>query len=217
MCKTHISSEHTDMLQFQQNNRALYPGPRLPQNLLIDSLSVRLRVYLKQTLRSCGDILRTAGRASSITVAAILPPEPDSSVLPEDLASCYKIEDGALSDQLIAAFSHFRGRGGRPFNNDRNNGNSNNHARGNYGGSFGRSSSGTAPSQCAHAPCGQIHVLRECCLCRGQAHPIDRCWHIIGLPDRLQNMANTFKQLHGQNPGPRSASPSAPTSVPRAS
>jgi hypothetical protein len=40
---------------------------------------------------------------------------------------------------------------------------------------------------------------------------------MIGLPDRQQNVANSFKELHGQNARPWSASASAATSVQRTS
>ncbi len=39
-------------------------------------------------------------------------------------------------------------------------------------------------------------------ICRGQAHHISRCWHVIGVPDRIKTTVDGFKQLKAQGAGP---------------
>jgi hypothetical protein len=50
---------------------------------------------------------------------------------------------------------------------------------------------------CRHLACLKQHSPKGCCICSGQQHPIEKCWHITCFPAAKQHMANQFK-LHFQ-------------------
>jgi hypothetical protein len=55
---------------------------------------------------------------------------------------------------------------------------------------------------CRHLACLKQHSSDDCCICSGQGHPIEKCWHVTGLPAGKQHMADQFKLLHQQLTGP---------------
>jgi hypothetical protein len=61
----------------------------------------------------------------------------------------------------------------------------------------------TGPAEpCKHAACSRTHPTNECCICRGP-HFVNRCWHVIGLPDGIKAIKDNFvnyilqKMVHG--------------------
>jgi hypothetical protein len=60
----------------------------------------------------------------------------------------------------------------------------------------------TGPAEpCKHAACSQTHPTNECCICRGP-HFVNRCWHVLGLPDGIAAIKENFKKQHATNDGP---------------
>jgi hypothetical protein len=60
----------------------------------------------------------------------------------------------------------------------------------------------TGPAEpCKHAACSRTHPTNECCICRGP-HFVNRCWHVLGLPDGIAVMKETFKKQHAANDRP---------------
>jgi hypothetical protein len=68
--KCFITLETADVLQFQRAHRGQTPEPSLSRNLLVDALSARISVCLKDTVRSSTTLARTTARTIS-RVAAI--------------------------------------------------------------------------------------------------------------------------------------------------
>jgi hypothetical protein len=61
----------------------------------------------------------------------------------------------------------------------------------------------TGPAEpCKHdAACCRTHPTNECCICRGP-HFVNRCWHVLGLPDGIAAIKENFKKQHAANDGP---------------
>jgi hypothetical protein len=60
----------------------------------------------------------------------------------------------------------------------------------------------TGPAEpCKHAACSRTHPTNECCICR-RAHFVNRCWHVIGLPDGIKAIKDNFVKLHTAKDGP---------------
>jgi hypothetical protein len=55
---------------------------------------------------------------------------------------------------------------------------------------------------CRHLACLKQHSPDDCCICSGQRHPIEKCWHISGLPAGKQHMADQYKFHFQQSTGP---------------
>jgi hypothetical protein len=51
---------------------------------------------------------------------------------------------------------------------------------------------------CRHLACSKQHSPDSCCICSVQRHPIEKCWHVTGLPAGKQHMADQFKLHHHQ-------------------
>jgi hypothetical protein len=59
----------------------------------------------------------------------------------------------------------------------------------------------TGPAEpCKHATCSRTHPVNECCICRGP-HFVTRCWYVLGLPDSIAAITDSFKKLHAENDG----------------
>jgi hypothetical protein len=43
---------------------------------------------------------------------------------------------------------------------------------------------------CRHLACSKQHSPDDCCICSGQRHPIEKRWHVTGLPAGKQHMAD---------------------------
>jgi hypothetical protein len=54
---------------------------------------------------------------------------------------------------------------------------------------------------CKHAACSRTHPTNECCICRGP-HFVNRCWHVIGLPEGIAAIKDNFFKQHTANDGP---------------
>jgi hypothetical protein len=60
----------------------------------------------------------------------------------------------------------------------------------------------TGPAEpCKHAACSLTHPTNECCICR-EPHFVNRCWHVLGLPDGIAAIKENFKKQHAANDGP---------------
>jgi hypothetical protein len=60
----------------------------------------------------------------------------------------------------------------------------------------------TGPAKpCKHAACSRTHPVNECCIYRGP-HFVNRCWHVLGLPDGIAAIKDNFKKQHTANDGP---------------
>jgi hypothetical protein len=76
--------------------------------------------------------------------------------------------------------------------------------------SHGRESGPAEP--CKHTACSRTHPVNECCICRGP-HFVNRCWHVLGLPDGIAVIKDNFVKQHATNEGPwnrNNAPPRAP-------
>jgi hypothetical protein len=60
----------------------------------------------------------------------------------------------------------------------------------------------TGPAEpCKHAACSRTHPINECCICRGP-HFVNRCCHVIGLPEGITAIKDNFVKQHTPNDRP---------------
>jgi hypothetical protein len=54
---------------------------------------------------------------------------------------------------------------------------------------------------CKHAACSRTHPTNECRICHGPRF-VNRCWHVIGLPEGIAAIKDNFVKQHTANDGP---------------
>jgi hypothetical protein len=106
----------------------------------------------------------TSSQSPRVASAIVQPSEFDRILLqvtpePEEIvAMCTQIlEDSILVDKVVAAMQ----------------------------GSYARHCQPQAEKRQAALLCRHLakqHSPNDCCICRGQRHPIEKCWHVTGLP-----------------------------------
>jgi hypothetical protein len=103
----------------------------------------------------------------------------DIAPAPAQIRSCCtQLGDPILTDELVAAFQgNFRRQNRPPLGDKR------------------------PPGLCPHLQCSNHHFPDDCCCCNNQRHPIEHCWHVIGLPTGKQAMLEQFKAQHASGAG----------------
>jgi hypothetical protein len=96
---------------------------------------------------------------------------------------CTQLGDPDLTDSFVAAIQHnnFRRQSRPPLPDKR------------------------AAALCPHLHCSTVHSPDDCCLCQGQRHPIERFWHVIGLPENKQPTPASFKAQFASGSSPWAA------------
>jgi hypothetical protein len=103
----------------------------------------------------------------------------DIAPAPEQIVAwCSQIGNSTLTAEIVAAFQgNFRCQSRPPLGDKR------------------------PPGLCPHLQCSNHHSPDYCCICNNQRHPIERCWHVIGLPSGKTAMLKQFKAQHASSSG----------------
>jgi hypothetical protein len=181
--RIHLQKEEGDLQVFARRYRPMSREPPAPAHLHADELYDRLQAIV-------GPLDREAktSSAKSMQVAAISVSSNNNnfdSIIanvatdPENIvAMCAQIGDSIMVEEVVAAMQGNFARRHQPQSEKR------------------------PVGLCKHLSCSKVHSPDDCCLCSGQRHPIERCWHIIGLPEMKQKMAEQFKIHQQQSTGP---------------
>ena len=106
----------------------------------------------------------------------------DVAPAPEQIVNyCTQYGNPDLVDAVVAAFqhSHFRRQQRPPLGDKR------------------------PAGLCPHMHCSKHHSPDDCCNCNNQRHPIERCWHVVGVPENKKHMLDQFKVQQSTSSGPR--------------
>jgi hypothetical protein len=181
--KSHVAKERNDLLEFKQDHHSSYPETVAPLKLHARTIFKRLSAIVMPL-----SLENTPGTKQHAHVAAIGQESPhtldqvltDLSPAPEQIVAwCAQIGDLTLTDEIVAAFQrNFRRQSCPPLGDKR------------------------PPGLCPHLQCSNHHSPDNCCICNNQRHPIERFWHVIGLPSRKTAMLKQFKAQHASSSGP---------------
>ena len=180
--RVHVNREEGDLQVFSVDHRNLRHEPPAPNDLHAKAMYNHLRAIIGPLDREAQILPARDSRVSSIvphphatfeSVITDLAPEPEQIV-----AWCAQIGDSIMVDQVLAAIQGNMHRR-RPPQTEKQ------------------------PSAlCRHLACSKQHSPDDCCICSGQRHTIDKCWHVLGLPEGKRHMADQFKLHQQQSTGP---------------
>jgi hypothetical protein len=179
--RAHLQKEEGDLQVFAQRHRPMRSEPPAPPNLHADELYERLQAIVGPLDREAKTSPYKSAHVAAISsshdnfdsVIATVATDPETIV-----AMCAQIGDSLMVEEVVAAMQGNFSRRRQPQGEKR------------------------PVALCKHLSCSLYHSPDDCCICSGQRHPIDRCWHIIGLPTKKQTIAEQFKIHHQQGTGP---------------